>query len=259
MCLYRIIKSDSIVFSDEVYRIGLDTSKGADIANGAETAIVGERSGMSETDIEPAVESPIPDNTQRGETIDEDEIWQRLQIMLEEERKTVLDKAHKEAADILNRAHQEGLREGTAKRITEIDALISRIDSALKKIEVEIDSRLREYGKSLTMLTADIASKVLNQKIEQDDMILVGLIKSALEEFKNSEWVTLTLSNRLKDSIKEIEELIKDDMVGKLDIVTKEAPKGTCIIETSDGILDASVEVQLENLKEMLKQIRSTD
>ena len=49
MCLYRIIKSDSIVFSDEVYRGGLDTSKGADIANGAETAIVGERSGMSET------------------------------------------------------------------------------------------------------------------------------------------------------------------------------------------------------------------
>ena len=171
MYLYRVIKSDSVVFSDVVYKVGADKST---------TKILSE---TAESDIR---EDEEKENTAltNEESVNEDEIWQRLQERLAKERQAILSNAYREAADIKNSAQQEGLKEAVAKRISEIDALIHRVDGTLRKVESKIESKLNEYEKSLTMLTADIASKVLNQKIEEDDLVLVGLVRSAIEEFK---------------------------------------------------------------------------
>ncbi|NLL33872.1 MAG: hypothetical protein GX257_00995 [Clostridiales bacterium] len=247
MYLYRVIKSDSVVFSDVVYKVGADKST---------TKILSE---TAESDIR---EDEEKENTAltNEESVNEDEIWQRLQERLAKERQAILSNAYREAADIKNSAQQEGLKEAVAKRISEIDALIHRVDGTLRKVESKIESKLNEYEKSLTMLTADIASKVLNQKIEEDDLVLVGLVRSAIEEFKNSEWITVTLSNEMKESITEVERILKQDVEGgRLVVTTKEAPKGTCIVETPEGVVDASIQVQIENLKDMLKQIQTAN
>lgn len=250
MCLYRVIKSDSVVFSDVIYTLKADTTEIEDKAEVEKT--------LDENDTQLAKANN--DHSQKQVFIDEDAIWQRLQKMLEDEREIVLDKANKEASDIRMRAQQEGLNKGTTERASEIEKLICRIDDTLNRMRAEIDSRLNGYEKSLTMLTADIASKVLNEKIEQNDLALVGLVRSAIEEYKNSEWISVTLSDSLKGSLTEIERILKQDVVnGRLDVVSKEAPKGTCIVETSDGIVDASVGVQIENLKDMLKHIQTDD
>ena len=250
MCLYRVIKSDCVILSDVIYTVGA----------GADHKTIEGTTELAGIDTERAEENESWICQQKGQLIDEEAVWKRLQSMLEEERKNVLERAYKDATDVRMKAQQEGLNKGAAKRVSEIDALMCRIEDTLNGMEAEIESWLEKYEKSLTMLTADIASKVLNQKIEQDDMVIVDLIRQAIEEFRNSEWISVTLSSNMKESITEIEQMLKQDVVnGRLDVFTKDAPEGTCIIETPNGIVDASVGVQIENLKDVLKHIQAVE
>mgnify|MGYP001171028775 FL=1 len=80
MYLYRVIKSDSVVFSDVVYKVGADKST---------TKILSE---TAESDIR---EDEEKENTAltNEESVNEDEIWQRLQERLAEERQAILSNA----------------------------------------------------------------------------------------------------------------------------------------------------------------------
>ena len=119
-----MIESDSVVFSDVVYKVGADKST---------TKILSE---TAESDIR---EDEEKENTAltNEESVNEDEIWQRLQERLAKERQAILSNAYREAADIKNSAQQEGLKEAVA-RISEIDALIHRVDGTLRKLSLRL-------------------------------------------------------------------------------------------------------------------------
>jgi flagellar biosynthesis/type III secretory pathway protein FliH len=182
--------------------------------------------------------------------IDDDAMHQRLKLQLEEERDAIIKAANDEAGFIRNQAYHEGYANGIAEKAGELEKLAGQTKSVLQEMNDSLQKRLAEFEENLTVIAVDITSKILARKIDSDDMILTDLIRKTAEETKNAEWIKITLSDKLSGVLKEIEKELRDGVSsGKLDVVAKEAPNGTCIVETQDGIIDASVYTQLENLK----------
>jgi len=254
MYLYRVIKPDTVYFSDNVYTVDFslpkpvknpdvydDDGSGGDPGSNAESR---------------AYADPV--DLPADETVSEEDVWNRLKEMLELERQLIISQAYKEAAGIQTQAYNEGLRKATEEKTAEISQAISRVESAVADIRNLVKSRLDEYEQILVDISAEIASKVLHRKIEQDDSVLTELVRTAVSEVRNSEWISVTLSDKLKMSLQELERTIRPAVMdGKLEVVTKNVPPGTCVVETPDGIVDASIETQINNLKNLLEQIRT--
>lgn len=226
--LLNVLKQSAVVFTDDVYQVEI-------------------------REPEPVIPEIIQPQTLpavNNVSIDEEAVWNRLKERLEEERKAVIKAANEEAGFIRNRAYNEGYERGVQEKMGEIQSLIDRNEKLLHNISISITEKLREYEKNLTELSVDIASKVLARKLDEDNQCMNDLIRKAVDEVKNSEWISITLSDELKQVLGGLEEeLRRGKFAGKLDIMFKEAPKGTCIVETPDGVIDASIHTQIENLK----------
>jgi flagellar assembly protein FliH len=136
------------------------------------------------------------------------------------------------------------------------ESVLNEIAQMLEKIETEKKSIILQYEKNLTKLSIDIAEKIIRHKIHSEDYTVVSIIEGVIKDYRNVEWIKIYISDK-DDAIavqadkKLINELnkISDDV--KIE-VSEEIEEGGAIVETPDGIVDAGINTQLKNLKEMV-------
>ena len=208
--------------------------------------------------------SPVndPDEGDTGEpsaneAFVEEEVWKRLHEMIEQERLLIINQARKKRT-ISHAGLQRRPQEGNSRQDGGIGRLIERIEDTVSEKRSAVEARLNEYEQMLVALSVEIASKVLQHKIEQDDSVLTELVRLTVNEARNSDWISVTLSDKLKMSLQELERIISPAIMdGRFEVITKNVPPGTCIVETPDGIVDASIETQINNLKNMIEHIQT--
>lgn len=208
-----------------------------------------------------------------------------------DQRETILKEAEEEALKIISDAKKEAENEiGLSKRIgyeegynagmetgkkqgyatgyetgkTEITRLlqkqnqsaINEIAKMLEKIEEEKEAVISQYEKDLTRLAIDIAEKIIRHKIHSADSSVATIIESVIKDYRNVEWAKIYISDKddaiaIRADKKLINELnkISDDV--KIE-TSEELEEGSVIVETPDGIVDAGIDTQLKNLKEMV-------
>ena len=159
-----------------------------------------------------------------------------------------------------NKGYDEGYKLGLENIKVELDKInknkLNEINSMLIEIEKQKQSIISKYESEISKVSLDIAEKILRQKIELKDNAISKIIESVIADYKNVEWVKIYISD--KDDVKSIEadkSLISELQKISNDIkieVKKDLKEGSCIIETPDSIVDASVDTQLNNLKEIL-------
>lgn len=135
---------------------------------------------------------------------------------------------------------------------TRLDELISMLEI----IENEKQNIISKYKNEIEKLSLDIAEKIIKQRIELKDNTIVKIIEDVIKNYKNVEWVKIYISD--KDDVRKIE--ADKALIGELkkvsnDIkieVSKDLEAGSCIIETPDSIVDAGINTQLNNLRDIL-------
>lgn len=144
---------------------------------------------------------------------------------------------------------EEDLKKENKKRL---DELISMLEI----IEREKQSIISKYKNEIEMLSLDIAEKIIKQRIELKDDTIISIIEDVIKKYKNVEWVKIYISD--KDNVRKIEadkalisELKKVSNDIKIE-VSKDLESGSCIIETPDSLVDAGINTQLDNLREIL-------
>lgn len=159
-----------------------------------------------------------------------------------------------------NKGYDEGYEIGLDNIKVELYKInenkLNEINCMLEEIEKQKQSVISKYESEISKLSLSIAEKILRQKIELKDNAVSRIIESVIKDYKNVEWVKIYISD--KDDIIAIEadkslinELQKISNDVKIE-VKKDLDEGSCIIETPAGIVDASVDTQLNNLKEIL-------
>jgi flagellar assembly protein FliH len=126
----------------------------------------------------------------------------------------------------------------------------------IKTIESEKLKIISRYEDELIRLSIEIAEKIIRHEIDTKDDIVSGIIKNAIKDYRNADWIKIYLSDKEdaetiqadKELISELKKISKDIKIE----VMEELEKGGLIIETADGIVEASIDTQLKNLKEMV-------
>lgn len=104
----------------------------------------------------------------------------------------------------------------------------------------------KAFGSQQAASYMERLSKILNTAIPEHEELMIPLVKEAVSSVKNAEWIDVQISERLPHLV----ELLKTEFAqcknpGHIEITAINAPQDTCIINTSDGAIDATASVQI--------------
>ena len=169
--------------------------------------------------------------------------------------RNLVSRAQEEANSIKDNAAKEGYQEGMRAAQEEVAA----IRQSLNEFFQYKDKMLAEVSKDVMDIALDIAQKIIKKESDIDKSILLNLIVDIFNNnISKEKKITLRVGSSdidyLKQNAQEIVNLTQTD--AKINIVhDPNILGGGVIVETTNGIVDASFKTQFELLKEALKKI----
>lgn len=169
-----------------------------------------------------------------------------------QQRENTLNQARAEAIKIKQDAQQEGYQQAYQECQAQVSQCIDEMRNGLADLYVQQEMFFDEYAANLASLAMEITGKIIATKIEDDDLVLTEMVKKAVNELRDSEWISVEVSARLPKLAevltKELRAKAQDYGTRRIDVTTSDSPMGTCVVQNEDGVVDASVQTQLENL-----------
>jgi len=225
----------------------------------------------------PLPEEPLPGEPQTGENQlpgqeaeqQQEEPAAKFQNMLEEsaverandvaqkilqrtrtEREEILGRAQAEAQRIREEAYRAAYQQALDEKNQEINSCLSEVNQLMVDLKEQQQSFLKQYEEGILTLALNITKKVLGTSIRAHEELMLPLVKDAVSSVKNADWINVQISERLPGLIAQLrKELAQRQDLDKVELTIRDIPEDSCIVTTPDGIIDASVSVQLENLQ----------
>lgn len=167
--------------------------------------------------------------------------------------RNLISRAQEEAGLIKDSAAKEGYNEGIKKAQEDIADIREAIKNFFKARE-----EIFEYiAPDILEISVDIAKKIVKHEIEQNPQVILETILDVLktiskEESKINIKVNPVQVNFTKENLPEITSSIGLD--AKINVLPDDTIEvGSCIIHTSNGIVDATIDTQLNLIKEAFK------
>lgn len=168
--------------------------------------------------------------------------------------RNIVSRAQKDAETIKDVAKKEGYQAG-------IDLAQKDLDDLKGKFAEFFNYKEEVYAKvsdCIMDIALEIARKIINKEVEADKEYIIPIIKSAVEEVNKTE-NKITLKVMPKDV-----EIVRDKITdifscnyfeAKISVVPdNEIKDGGVVVETSNGLIDASIETQLAIIEKALKK-----
>ena len=170
--------------------------------------------------------------------------------------RSLVSRAQQEAINIKENAKEEGYKEGLAKAEQDI----SRLSDAINKFLGAKEEIYNEISPKILDISMEVAKKIIKQEVETNKDLLIGIIIDAMEKLsKNEKHITLKVSPEDRDYVKaNIESILtKLQMEAKVSIQQDmKLSRGSVIVETNNGLIDASITTGLQIIEEMFKTIQ---
>lgn len=167
--------------------------------------------------------------------------------------RNLISRAQEEAQTIRENAAREGYKDGLEKVQHDISSVKNAMAEFLKAKE-----EVFEYiAPDILEISVDIARKIVKKEIEQNPEIVLETILDVLktlpkEESKINIKVNPQQLTLIKGSVPEMVSSMGLD-VKTIIIADGTIELGSCIVQTSNGIVDATIDTQLEIIKEVFK------
>lgn len=227
-------------------------------------------------------EEPDEDEEEEEEVEEEKDAKEQYEELLEAEKKIVaeaeeqakriLDDAHKQA-DILRQkafteGHEEGVEAGFKKAHDEqrelldqeIRQLQANASEVMRSISIEKTKLLEQYVDDLKKISLAIAEKIIQTSLQSSGDIVKRMILAATDKITKKQWAKIYITKCETGISMEVDAEFLDalsKLSDNIKIITMDnGEEGTCIIELPDEIIDASVSTQLENIKDILNNVR---
>jgi len=192
------------------------------------------------------------------------------------EAEELIKKAEEEASQIIVRAkeqekkifkeaekkgYSEGYRKGFERALEEAKKEADRVRSTAFKVLEEAESRRQELiisaeGEVVDLCLA-IASKVVHAHVEEHRETVVRLVREALERLVSAKHYSIIVNPRDAELLRQyIDELSRHASANAhIHILEDESVGiGGCKVETEKGLLDATLESQLDEIRKVLSE-----
>lgn len=221
---------------------------------------------------------PEPEQTEKPKSPETPVHYAQLQAEL------ILNQAREEAEQLLNLAreralaeqeeiragardegYREGYAQGTAKAMDDAvrdrEATAARLEKEvqtfLEKASLAREEMILQSRDELVELCLAIAEKVVRVSLKSSSEVIVRMIQTATERMKRQEWVHIYISGCDVRQLSKISPALTTTL-GALSQHIKIIPMGdgedgTCIVETPEEIVDASVSTQMSNVRDVIR------
>ena len=235
--------------------------------------------GQEEPEAPPALEEETADGGEPSQS-GSGGVVQYAQLQAElilkqarEEAETLVEQARANAkaeqeqirAGARDEGYRVGYAEGTAKAMEDAardrEATAARLEQEvqtyLEKADMAREEMLLQSREELLDLCLAVAEKVVRVSLRSSRDVVVRMIQAATERLKRQEWVHIYISGCDAKGAAQISPALTTAL-GALSQHVKIVPMGddeggTCIVETPEEIIDASVSTQMTNVRDLLR------
>lgn len=166
------------------------------------------------------------------------------------------DSAYAEVSDLNQRAYKEGYDKGINDANKKIGELVDEAQSLRDFLDQRRKNQMREMEEDVVNLVFDVVRKVIGKELEQTSESVLSIVKNALAKSSFTEKAVLRVSEEDYEIVNEnrvqilrsIEGLSELEVISDISLI-----KGSCIIDTPSGEINASVEVQLRELEKVFE------
>ena len=177
-------------------------------------------------------------------------------------------------ADILRQkafrdGYEEGRQDGTREAYEEqrrlLDEEVRQLQSnaadVIKSVSIEKTKLLEQYVDDLKRISLAVAEKIIQTSLQSSGDIVKRMILAATDKITKKRWAKIYITKCNASVSMEVDAEFMEALAHLSDsikIITMDnGEEGTCIIELPDEIIDASVGTQLENIKDILNNVRA--
>lgn len=174
------------------------------------------------------------------------------------QRDKIMNTALAEAERLKQQAEEHGYEDGINRAEEDISSSLLKIGQAVEKAGHQLEEHSEEIKTRITEMALMIAEKILQREVDAGGAGLADLVEQAVLSERDKNEITVHLPD---DSIGLVEELerrlepLRERNGSFVRIRQEQQQPGYVQIETEEGIVDASVFVQLENLKRQLEEL----
>lgn len=167
--------------------------------------------------------------------------------------RNLVSRAQEESENIKKSAFDEGYKTGISKAEADLENFrteLNKFMSAKKDVFEYIAPDILE-------ISVDIARRVIKKELDTDPQVLMNIITDVLKTISKSEpKISIRVKPQavqfIKDTIPNI--TYEYGIDSKINIVADPSiEEGGCIFQTNNGIVDASIDTQLEIIKQALE------
>jgi flagellar assembly protein FliH len=182
------------------------------------------------------------------------------------EADVIVNRAQAEAESIREEArllgYKTGVEEGSRKFKKDYQDLIERLEADIETLDVDRQAVLDAIEPDVLKLCVASVEKIVRHEIKTDPKIVLRVIKSCLRRVRDTSDVRIRVSIAELEAVraKRGELLSLADGLKSISIVDdRRVSSGGCVIETSTGDFDATVENQLDRINKKLGETYEDD
>lgn len=169
----------------------------------------------------------------------------------EQEKQLLIKQGYQEGYEL-------GIVEGRLAGEKQYDSLIDQINELEKNAIKDYHTRLEQSDHVIVDLSIKTAEKITKEEIATDPKLILNIVTAAIADIKDQSQISIYVHPDHYDLLmKQKVELINTlDGDTKLSIfINQKMAKYECVIEHPFGQIDASVDTQLEQIRDVLHQI----
>ena len=228
---------------------------------------------IGDNEVQPVTEEPVAQEQSVSAVVEDDKIdlfnLDNIDFKQRQERRrgdrrrgfrriddrNLISRAREEAQSIKEAASKEGYEDGLSQAKSDVEEVKNSIISFMNAKQEVFD----EIAPYILEMSVDIAKKIIKKELEQDPSLILDNIQQLLKTLSKEETkITLKVNPVQVSLVKaEIPEMLSSTgLDAKVMIVPEEGiMEGGCMLTTTNGVIDATIETQLSVISEALKEL----
>lgn len=225
---------------------------------GEEVETEGYQDGLSVIHMDDVLEEERQKISQELSRETEQQIQERLD-QANDQAEQIVTQAMDQAEEIRNQARIQGLEEGRQSGLVQAEQKCQEMEQSLQKEYQrklqELEEQKRQMEPFFADLTAQLVEKITGVVCRGKKDVILHLIEGAVRNLEKPKQITLRVSKTDMAAVSLQKVQLKEcaGEISAFDIVEDPNLKANqCIIETENKIVDCSLDVQLQSLRDQL-------